>query len=53
MSGVSVLPRERQVLLGGVTTRGSSLLDFTELTDDLPSSGSSSLPSTISLPQAA
>ena len=47
VSGVMPLPRQCRALLGDNTTRGSSLLNFSETSEEMPSSGSSSLPSTI------
>ena len=52
VSSVMPLPRQCRGLLGDNTTRGSSLLDFTETSEEIPSSGSSSLPSTISMAHA-
>ena len=49
VAGVMPLPRQRRALLGDNTTRGSSLLHFSETSEEMPSSGSSSLPSTISM----
>ena len=49
VSGVMPLPRQCRALLGDNTTRGSSLFDFSETSEEMPSSGSSSLPSTISM----